>query len=94
MFDDCPVCGLHFEIEPGFFWGAMYVSYAMTVAMMITVGAAVLLISSGQADFWGYIIPIFSCMFFAVPFTYRYARVLMIHWFSQIQFEKEFVKKK
>ncbi len=35
---DCPVCGLHFEIEPGFFWGAMYVSYTITTGMMLVLG--------------------------------------------------------
>src|ERR1043166_3971115 len=73
MFDDCPVCGFHFEIEPGYFWGAMYVSYAITVAMMIGVGGAILLLSKGTADFWTYIIPIISSFLIASPYTYRYA---------------------
>ena len=32
MHEDCPHCGHHFEKEPGFFLGAMYVSYALTIA--------------------------------------------------------------
>lgn len=31
MHKNCPNCGHHFEIEPGFFFGAMYISYALTV---------------------------------------------------------------
>ena len=31
MNDPCPVCGLVFEREPGYFLGAMYFSYALAV---------------------------------------------------------------
>lgn len=31
----CKKCNYKFEIETGFFYGAMYVSYALTVAVMI-----------------------------------------------------------
>lgn len=33
MHPDCPTCGLHFEREPGFFQGAMYISYGLAVAL-------------------------------------------------------------
>jgi len=32
MHDHCLSCGYKFEIEPGFFFGAMYVSYGLAVA--------------------------------------------------------------
>jgi hypothetical protein len=31
----CPKCGLKFEREPGFFYGAMYVSYAINIALFV-----------------------------------------------------------
>lgn len=31
MFDNCPVCGLKFEREQGYFLGAMYVSYLVSI---------------------------------------------------------------
>lgn len=31
----CPHCNVKFEQEPGFFWGAMYVSYSLIVGMLI-----------------------------------------------------------
>src|SRR5271155_4411203 len=34
MNDPCPVCGLVFEREPGYFLGAMYVSYALAVMIL------------------------------------------------------------
>ena len=32
---ECPHCGLVYEREPGFFFGAMYVSYALTMAIFL-----------------------------------------------------------
>lgn len=92
MFNNCPVCHVQFEVEPGFFWGAMYVSYAITCAIMLVVGGAVFISTNADAGFWTYIIPIFLVMFVSIPFTYRYARVLMLYLFSPIKFNKDLVK--
>ena len=92
MHADCPVCGFHFEIEPGFFWGAMYVSYAITTAIMIIVGLSVLFIGNNP-DSWVYLVCIIGSFFIAAPFTYRISRVLMLHLFSPIQFEERFANK-
>lgn len=32
----CAVCGANFHPEPDFYYGAMYISYAFSVALMIT----------------------------------------------------------
>ncbi|WP_196892800.1 DUF983 domain-containing protein [Aureivirga marina] len=32
MYENCPSCNHKFEKEPGFFYGAMYISYAVSVA--------------------------------------------------------------
>ena len=37
MRDNCNTCGYKFTKEPGFFFGAMYVSYGLIVAQMLTV---------------------------------------------------------
>jgi uncharacterized protein (DUF983 family) len=31
----CPVCGLRYEREPGYFLGAMYISYGLAVPLML-----------------------------------------------------------
>ena len=35
MHDNCPHCDVKFKIEPSFFYGAMYVSYAVGVAIAV-----------------------------------------------------------
>lgn len=90
---NCPVCHLQFEVEPGFFWGAMYVSYSLSVTFMLLIGGAILLLSNGEAGFWTYIIPIVGTLLIGSPLTYRYARVLMLYFFSPIKFNKNLVVK-
>lgn len=34
MNDRCPTCGLHFNREPGYFLGAMYISYGLGLAVI------------------------------------------------------------
>lgn len=41
MHENCPVCGLKYEQEPGFWYGAMYVAYtfssgALLIVMLVT----------------------------------------------------------
>lgn len=35
MYERCPVCNTKYKIEPSFFYGAMYISYAIGVAFAI-----------------------------------------------------------
>jgi hypothetical protein len=36
MHDNCPVCGQKFDLEPGFWYGTGYVSYALAVALSVS----------------------------------------------------------
>lgn len=40
MHEHCPKCGLNFKPEPGFYFGSTYVSYAIGVAIVVTIGVA------------------------------------------------------
>ena len=57
MHTHCPQCGLRFEVEPGFFIGAMYVSYAMSLTLFILTSAAVYFLFDNPS-FYYYIIAI------------------------------------
>jgi uncharacterized protein (DUF983 family) len=39
MHDRCPVCDLKFDREPGYFLGAMYVSYALGIGIVALIAA-------------------------------------------------------
>jgi uncharacterized protein (DUF983 family) len=81
----CPHCAQRYEIEPGYFYAAMYVSYAMNVIEMLTLGVFTYYLSGGNLgfdSFWLYISVIFSGCFVLAPFNYRYSRVILLHWLS------------
>ena len=45
MPDNCPVCNQKYWPEPGFYYGAMYVSYALTIAISVSVFVVMWLLS-------------------------------------------------
>lgn len=42
--DNCPVCNRRYQREPGFYYGAMYVSYGLGVAAFVTIWVASLIL--------------------------------------------------
>lgn len=36
MHENCPKCNQRFQMEPGFYWGAMYIGYGLSSAYMLT----------------------------------------------------------
>lgn len=87
MYEVCPSCNLRFEIEPGFFWGAMYVSYFITTGMML-VTSAVLYLLFNDPGLWWYVGAITGIVIITMPWIYRYSRVLMLYLFSPVRFDK------
>src|SRR6201747_1846783 len=59
MHATCPHCGLTYEREPGYFYVAMLLSYAMFVAEMITLAVA-LRVLTGSSNPWLYVTVILS----------------------------------
>ena len=89
--DKCSVCNLKYEIEPGFFWGAMYFSYAFSVGMFLILSGIIYFIDS-EAPFWVYITTIVISTLLTSPLFYRYARVLMLHMFGEISYNPNYIK--
>lgn len=83
--EDCPHCGLHFEVEPGLFWGAMYVSYAFSVAIIVTLWFSLNFLLHVQ-ELWIYITTICVALVLFTPFSFRYSRMLMLYWFSGVEY--------
>lgn len=92
----CPHCAQRFEIEPGYFYAAMYVSYAMNMIEMISMGFATYYLSGGRLDFdslWLYVGVIFLGSLLLSPLNYRYSRVILLHWLSpKIKYKAEYDK--
>lgn len=83
MHTECSVCSVSFSPEPGFYFGALFVSYAFTVAIMVAVWL-VLYIFFNPAD-WIYGLALVSGAVLFSPITFRLSRVLWLYWFGGYQ---------
>lgn len=78
MHSHCPRCGLRFEREPGYFLGAMYFSYPLSVPILgLLLLVWYLLLPAWRIEF---LIGLagFSYLPF-MPLVFRYSRVLWIY---------------
>ncbi len=87
MNDNCPVCGLKFEREPGFFTGAMYVNYAFSVALIVAVGIALTVFDTYTLQ--AFLISIVSLVLLLLPFLFRYSRILFLYWFGAVSYQPD-----
>jgi uncharacterized protein (DUF983 family) len=79
MHENCSHCGLKYQIEPSFFYGAMYVSYGLNVATGIAafIISFVIFGSSLKVAF----IAIIASLIVLFPFVLRWSRNIYINMF-------------
>jgi uncharacterized protein (DUF983 family) len=77
----CAHCGFTFEIEPGFFYVAMFVSYAFNIAEMVSLAVAIYVLS-GSHNPWIYVGALLSISVILSPFNFRYSRVVLLYWLT------------
>jgi uncharacterized protein (DUF983 family) len=80
--EHCPHCNLHFEIEPGYFYAAMYLSYALNVAEAFVMVAITYLFTRNSTSPWLYTSVILVGCLVLAPINFRYSRVLLLYWLS------------
>ena len=73
----CPVCHQSYFPEVGFYFGAMYVSYMISIAIAVIIFFSILLL-------FGFVmipmvVTIISALVILFPYIYRYSRVLWIY---------------
>lgn len=86
MYDNCPVCGLKYDMEPGFWYGTGYVSYALAVAISVATFIAWWVLIGVSTDdsriFWWLGTNAFILV--AVqPWMMRISRVLYMRFFAR-----------
>jgi uncharacterized protein (DUF983 family) len=80
-YTNCPYCNFQFEIEPGYFYVAMFISYGMNVAQMITFAVGTFMLTGSESP-WLYVGILLSVAFLLSPFNYRYSRVILLYWLT------------
>lgn len=78
--ENCPVCGLKYSKEPGFYYGAMYVSYALGVAVFVTLWVSMKLFFNIQSTAVqiGVIIAISLVL---TPYLYALSKIIWANFF-------------
>ncbi len=82
MNKSCPYCGFVFEQEPGYFYVAMFASYALNVAEMVAAVVAIYVLTGNSDSPWLYISIILGISFILSPFNFRYSRVMLLYWLT------------
>ena len=80
MYSHCTHCGLNFEPEPGYYYGAMYVSYAFTIAVSVAIFLFYWVLFS-EFDTLTFIIANTLVLIALAPYTFRTARAVWLNLF-------------
>jgi len=78
MHERCEKCNYSFHREPGFYFGAMYTSYALTVAEMVTVFVLGLLLNIG---FFNIFLGVVLAVLLLSTFNYKMSRLMWLNMF-------------
>lgn len=76
--DPCPVCGLVFEREPGYFIGSLYVSYGLAVVLLVSFYYILVMLLPE----WNPLVIALLAVLASIPFApvlSCYARVIWLH---------------
>ncbi|WP_343747811.1 DUF983 domain-containing protein [Fluviicola sp.] len=78
--EHCPKCGLKYEKEVGFYYGAMYVSYALGVALFVTCWVSFNLFFPGTGT-WTQIAIISGLSIVVSPYFYALSKIIWANLF-------------
>jgi hypothetical protein len=81
----CPHCGVRLEPEPGFYQGAMYVGYAITIVVIVVVSITLYIL--GISSVWISIASVIGIMILLVPANFRYSRTFYLYMFGGIKYD-------
>jgi hypothetical protein len=86
MHEFCPVCGLKFEREDGYFLGAMLIDYGLGLLLVVILAVLVWLFTRSSLD--KTVLAAFLLFLPIVPALTRFGRVLWIYFDQAIDPEK------
>ena len=85
--EKCSECEYRFEKEPGFFYGAMYVSYGLNIAL--GVGMFILMVLVLHLDLLVYLFSFFGLVLILFPWIMRISRLTYINLFVKFDSSKK-----
>ena len=86
--EECSNCNEKFSKEPGFYYGAMYVSYGLGVAMFVAIFLTTYLIYP-ESTAYTYITLIAIAMVLLGPFLYELSKIIWANMFMSFKNKKQ-----
>jgi uncharacterized protein (DUF983 family) len=83
---ECPVCSQTYEPEPGFYYGAMYISFGFALATFAVVGILLYYLFD-DPDTWVYVVVVAAITLVSTPLVFRYSRALMLYLFGGVRYD-------
>ncbi|MBK9174849.1 MAG: DUF983 domain-containing protein [Flavobacteriales bacterium] len=80
LLDKCPVCGRRYTPEPGFYYGGMYVSYALAVALCTTLYVAMVVLWPA-APIWADATVVIGGLVALAPWLYALSKIMWANLF-------------
>ena len=88
MPEKCEVCELKYQAEIGFYYGAMYVSYAFGVVIFVSIWLATMVLAPNLAPI--YIVGLITFgLFLFFPISFRLSRKIWINIFIKYEGDKK-----
>ncbi|MEH6537274.1 MAG: DUF983 domain-containing protein [Psychroserpens sp.] len=78
--DTCENCNFKFEREPGFFFGAMFVSYGIAIVQFVVVFILSFVVI-GLSPLYSFFAVVLAAMLFST-LNFRLSRIIWIHLFT------------
>ena len=83
----CAVCDASLVPEPGFYDGAMYISYAFSVALMVTSLVAINVLVA-EPKLWMYLTTVVVLTIFLMPAMLRYSKTLYLYGVGKLKYSE------
>ena len=84
LHETCPVCHRKYEKEPGFYYGAMFVSYAIGIAFsLLCIGITWWF--APHLSIWGFMVVVVGLTILAAPYMYALSKIMWANMFFSYQ---------
>ena len=89
MPEACPVCRQTYEPEPGFYYGAMYISSGFSTGILLAIGFLLFYLAH-DPPLWVYITTVAVAVLGVTPLLFRYSRAVMLYGFGGASFDQRY----
>ncbi len=80
MLDHCPVCHQVYEPEPGYYYGAMFISYSLTSGPTLAL-VGIMMLFSEEITLWMFMAALLLSLLLFMPAIFKLSRAIWINIF-------------